>query len=406
MIVKSIELVNFRNYRSLVVYPGSSINVFFGNNGQGKTNLVESIYMGACARSHRTSRDVDLIFKNENQYSLTLQFVSSYQSHKNEDFVESVGINYKQSQTVGNNKNKRILRKDGMEITKTSDFVGHFHAVIFAPEDLQLIKDGPIVRRRFLDILLSQINPSYFKNLQDYSHILRQRNALLKILKEKQQSESLTDFDISQLEIWDEQLALRASQVIRKRYDLLDRLSYNANVFHKKISGNREEISFKYRTIPNIQVESTVGEIKEIIFNRLKRQHSDDIFRGNTSTGPHRDDFDIYINNEEMKVFASQGQQRTAVLAMKMAELEIIKHVTQETPVLILDDVMSELDGNRRKQLVSSLMNTQIFITCTDPEQLDKDWLKDIANEDIKYFYVSEGSIQPVTSHMNGEDMV
>lgn len=404
MIVSSLHLENFRNYKELDLNFSPGVNVLFGNNGQGKTNVIESIYMCACARSHRTGKDQELIYHNEDQYKIDLKYFSSFKDSENSDFEEHIGIHYKQLNTVANDhiRFKRDFFKDNIQITKVSEFVGQFHAVMFAPEDLQIIKSGPSERRRFLDLLISQVKPSYFKNLQDYGHILKQRNALLK--KYREQDTKLDVLQEAEIEIWDEAFANKAAKIIQDRFITLDKLNYFAGNFHKDISGGLEEIKLKYDTISSLYYEMDIEEMVANIYKRLQQNRDFDVIRGYTSLGPHRDDFDILFNSISLKTFGSQGQQRTAVLAMKMAELEIIRHDSKEAPILLLDDVMSELDANRRKQLVNSLQHIQIFVTCTDPEQLDQDWLENLNSNEISYYKVDQGKVERMEN--TGRNMV
>ncbi len=394
MILHGITLENFRNYAELNLSPSPGLNILYGNNGQGKTNVMEAIYLCACARSHRTSKDAELIKHKENYYAIELAYRSSFGQAVDNNYAETVGIRYKQMATVGNSF-KRELFKDGILIPRIADFVGTFHAVMFAPEDLSIVKDGPGNRRRFLDLLLSQIKPSYFRNLQNFSRILKQRNTLLKQIKESVQSDELHS---GQLAIWDEQYATVAASLITERIRLIDKLTFWASDIHSKISGGKEVLGLKYRTIPGISIDMQSDATVELILQRLQRERRDDIFRGNTSTGPHRDDFDILIDGFPMKSFGSQGQQRTAVLSLKMAELEIIRHSVNESPVLLLDDVLSELDIGRREHLLNSLQHVQIFVTCTDPDQLDHNWLLQAGKTSPTYFHVESGSATEVSN--------
>lgn len=396
MIVTQLKLQNFRNYESCDLRPDPGLNVLFGNNGQGKTNIIEAIYMCSCARSHRTPKDSDLIRHGQNFYSIDLSYQSNFNEIATDAYEEELGITYKTLQTIDNytKRYERILSRDQIRLDRTSDFIGLFHAVMFAPEDLQLIKEGPSVRRRFLDLLISQISPVYFRNLQIFARLLRQRNTLLKQFRDNELYKE--DNVVQQLAIWDEQYSQCAAQIIAERLTVIDRIAFTAAEIHSRISGGKENLTFKYRTQSGIDISKSTDEIAEVIYQRLSRTRADDIFRGNTSCGPHRDDFDIYLNDLPLKHFGSQGQQRTAVLAMKMAELEFIRHKTHEAPVLLLDDVMSELDINRRELLLSSLQHVQIFVTCTDPEQLDRSCFSEQQRTEARYFEVQEGSLRQV----------
>ncbi len=396
MIVKQLILENFRNYASCDMTPDPGLNILYGNNGQGKTNIIEAIYMCSCARSHRTAKDAELIKQGEDYYSLDLRYQSSFNGLRDDDYEEQIGIQYRRLPTIANSTKRyeRILRKDYMQLERVADFVGIFHAVMFAPEDLDLVKGGPAVRRRFLDLLISQISPAYFRNLQIFAKLLKQRNALLKQIRDAgpQQRQS----SLQQLQIWDEQYALVSAALIKERLRIIDRLAYWANEIHKEISGGLEDLTFSYKTVPNSEIRDEACTIQETLYQRLQRLKEDDILRGNTSTGPHRDDFTIDINGMSLKSFGSQGQQRTAVLAIKMAELEIIRYSTKEVPVLLLDDVMSELDIKRRERLLNSLQDVQIFVTCTDPDQLDKNYFDAEKQNNARYFYVENGSLRQV----------
>lgn len=388
MRARVLELENFRNYSSLQLSFSPGVNVFFGNNGQGKTNIIEAIYMCACARSHRTAKDEELIKHGENYYYISLDY-----TEKN-DIDEQVGMKYQILPSVTNNskQKQRTLYRDNLALDRVMDFVGIFNAVIFAPEDLQIVKGGPGERRRFMDLLLSQVKPVYFQALQEFGKILRQRNALLKTYKEK--GRKLSSLETAQLDIWDDVYAAKAAFIILERLQLVEKLSAISCQIHQNISDGLERSEIRYKTVSGIDESLDQEAIQEVILRKLNANREQDIFRGYTSLGPHRDDLDISLNDLPLKIYGSQGQQRTFVLALKMAELKVIEEITRQAPVLLLDDIMSELDGKRRKQLVTSLENIQIFITCTDPDQLDKDWLKSLGSEEIYYFKVNQAQVE------------
>ncbi len=390
MIVSNLTLKNFRNYSELELKPTPGLNVLFGQNGQGKTNIVEAIYMIACARSHRTSKDAELIKHDKSHYQIDLDYFLSKSDGIDYSFERNLTLAY--GDLDGKSKNQRVLHKNEMKLDRVSDFVGNFHAVMFAPEDLQLVKDGPAVRRRFMDLLLSQIKINYFVNLQSYHRVLNQRNKLLKQFKEADKYR-LDEFESAMLDTWDDELANYALKIINERLQLIEMIKEYSRKVHRHISDDAEYLSFKYKTNTTIKIENDDEDNFNSILQRLKDRRTRDIAVGSTSVGPHRDDFEIYLNEELIRSYASQGQQRTAVLSLKMAELQIINDLTNQTPVLLLDDVMSELDSNRREKLLSSLDNTQIFITCTDPDQLDKDWLEKSKDKGISYFQVDDGTV-------------
>lgn len=371
MQVSKIYLKNFRNYQEQSINLASGTNVFIGQNGQGKTNILEAIYLCACARSHRTGRDLDLIKDQADFYQVEIEFESDSRADR------SIKIVYQTKP-----RQVREIYYCGLKQAKISDFFGLFHAVIFAPEDLMLIKEGPAIRRRFLDLLISQIKPLYFKNLQSYQFFLKQRNQLLKNIKEMQQSlrqdkkDTLTsqkenyDFNLLQLTIWTEKLAEVLAQIIKVRQAYIDKIESIAKSSLLTISDGQENLQINYKTVSGIDPYAEEEEIYQALLKRYERQLDDDIFRGNTASGSHRDDLDLVIDGGLLKDRGSQGQQRSAVLALKLAELKIIEDETGEKPVLLLDDVMSELDPKRRARLLSSFESNQVFITCTDLNQI------------------------------------
>jgi DNA replication and repair protein RecF len=368
MYIRTIELNNFRNYHAQRLTVKPDINVFHGDNAQGKTNILEAVYLCACARSHRTSRDTDLILRGANHYSVRLEYVTGKGQQ------EELELRYFDP-VPGDPQRQRPVRQiyqNGLLLERVSDLMGLFHAVIFAPEDLMLIKEGPASRRRFLDLLISQVRPVYFQDLQRFSRLLQQRNKLLKDLRESRMKETgpatmgNTSDEREQVAVWDLSLAQCAARIIFQRQKFVERLNDLACYNHQQLSSGKEEINVKYRTFTNIMACNSVDEICERLILKYKTNLSDDIFKGLTSIGPHRDDLELTLNGESMKLFASQGQQRSAVLSMKLAELSILTEEIGERPVLLLDDVMSELDAVRRACLLKGMDQAQVFISCTD----------------------------------------
>lgn len=395
MQVRQIELTNFRNYseQSITVQP--DINVFFGANAQGKTNILEAVYLCACARSHRTSRDTDLIIQGQDLYRVKLRY--ALQSGQEEEieihFLDSVNHDPQRLKAV------RQIYQNGVRLEKVGDLMGLFHAVIFAPEDLMLIKEGPASRRRFLDLLISQVRPTYFQDLQRYSRLLQQRNKMLKDLREMK-----NDSAQEQLEVWDLSLAQCAARIIAQRLHYTQRITEVAAKSHAIISSGKEKLNVRYRSISGIMPNDGVPEISDKIYNKYKTNVYDDIQKGQTSVGPHRDDLELLLNDEPMKPYASQGQQRSAVLSLKLAELEIITQDIGERPVLLLDDVMSELDADRRRCLLESIDEAQVFVTCTDANHVVAD-IRDAEahvskkkteqDRQFSFFEVRDGSVYP-----------
>lgn len=371
MNVSSIELTHFRNYEKLKIDIRPGINVFYGFNAQGKTNILEAVYLCACARSHRTSRDTDMIMSGFSDYAVKIAFTSDGRHE------ETIEIQYLDAdpKDAKRTRPQRLVYHDGVRLDRISEMMGLFHAVIFAPEDLMLIKEGPATRRRYLDLLLSQVRPTYFQELQLFNRLLMQRNRLLKDFRNNlfQRGKSeLTADELMQIETWDLALAGSMARLIRRRQEYAARISLIAAKAHDSISSGKEKLSVKYRTVAGIKPESSEQEVLGTILSKLKSNLYEDIDKGTTSIGPHRDDLEIGLDGDHLKPFASQGQQRSAVLSLKLAELEIIRMDTGELPVLLLDDVMSELDVIRRQSLLEGIEQAQVLITCTDRQQVGR----------------------------------
>ena len=354
-----LELTSFRNYSQQKVTFGPLTNVFFGSNGQGKTNILESIYLCTCARSHRTGKDKVLIQHNKSSYSVNIRYETERR------YTETLRILY-QDAVPGDplqTRSNRLIFHNGLKLDRVSDLMGCFHAVIFAPEDVMLVKEGPSGRRRFLDLLISQIKPLYFQNLQQYSRLLSQRNKLLKMIREQEESRKDTASLTMQLDVWDLKLAQVAAAIIHQRRIFVRRLDELAGRALHMLSCQKETLRIHYRTVTGVVDEQSEAEICQHVLKRIKVSTVDDIFRGNTSQGPHRDDLVFMLNDADIKPYASQGQQRSVVLALKLAELDILREETGEKPVLLLDDVMSELDEHRRNSLLDAIADHQVCLT-------------------------------------------
>ncbi len=401
MQVCGVHLNNFRNYTELDLTMDSDISVFYGENAQGKTNVLEAIYLCSCLRSHRTSKDADMIAHGETFFDVQLEYMEDSREETGASkgeaicapFVETLSVTYYEAVPGDPNriKNKRVLRHNGIVLPRAAALMGLFHAVIFAPEDLMLIKEGPSNRRRFLDILISQIRASYFSELWIYNKILNQRNNLLKQIRDGR-----AERDYEQMAVWDIELAKSAGKIIANRMYFAKKIGEIAAKYHRDITSGKEEIYVKYKTISGIGNEESVEVIRDLIIERLKSMYYEDIERGNTLYGPHRDDLEISLDGEGIRPFASQGQQRTAVLSLKMAELEIIRMETGDTPVLLLDDVMSELDSKRRKMLLASIGNAQIILTCTDRSHIMEEFLEESPQRTLRYYNVQKSTIEAV----------
>lgn len=368
MYIKSVKLKNFRNYSDLDISFSENVNVIYGENAQGKTNILEAIFLCASGRSHRTSRDMDLVRINGNNYYIKIDYKREVEEKTLEIIFDKEG--------------KKKIRINEIPVRKLGDLIGNINAVMFSPEDLMIIKEGPSERRRFIDITLSQIKPTYFYDLQQYAKILLQRNNLL---KEIRINPRLSDT----LDVWNEHLISTGTKIMLLRAAFLKRLNEKAVTKHESLTGNKEELLIKYS--PSIKVndysdrESIEKEFRKV----LNYSKNKEIIKGTTMYGPQRDDYEIFLNEMNIKLYGSQGQQRTAVLAVKLAEVDIMREETGEYPLLLLDDVMSELDLVRQGFLFENINSVQTFITCTD-----KEILKNKKLEHIKYIEIKNGKLE------------
>lgn len=349
MRVTAISLRHFRNYQHLDLSFENNITIFSGNNAQGKTNLLEAIYIAAVGRSHRTSVDAELINWQQDGANVGIVFVRK-------DVENSVSIRFTRNQNKSISLNSHPI--------KTRDLIGNLTAVLFSPEDLTLVKGAPALRRRFLDIEISQTSRSYYQQLLQYNRILQQRNNLLKKIRERRAQADL-------LETWDKQLAAGAAALVIKRKAALKKVAMLASLMHRKITDSQENLSIVYYQPYFNEKSDNEKDIfsEEWYLQKLQQARTIDLARGITTIGPHRDDLVLAVNGINLRTYGSQGQQRTGVLALKLAELEFIKSESGEYPILLLDDVMSELDGHRRDQLLNFIKDRiQTFITATDEE--------------------------------------
>ncbi|MDD2440509.1 MAG: DNA replication/repair protein RecF [Eubacteriales bacterium] len=398
MIVTHINLNQFRNYKEQEIAASPGINVFFGDNAQGKTNILEAVYLCTCARSHRTAKDSDLILRQTDHYAIKVDFKSCNGSS------ESVEIQYLDA-VAGDEQRNRAIRHiyhNNMRLERISDLMGLFHAVIFAPEDLMLVKEGPATRRRYLDLLISQVRPSYFLHLQQFARILAQRNKLLKDLREQGfgRQKPLDEARKIQLDVWNDTLAKEGAAIITQRMCYSERIAQIAMDAQVSISSGKEQLYVKYRSITGLSPDKDENEIVSLYASKLKSMVCEDIEKGVTGQGPHRDDLDLSLDGSGLKPFASQGQQRSAVLALKLAELVILKQDTGETPVFLLDDVMSELDEKRRTSLLQNIDDAQVFVTCTDARQVYDEMIQKKAGDEgskserpYAFFKVENGQV-------------
>ena len=337
MVITSIDLKNYRNYRDLHLDLHPEINVFYGDNAQGKTNILESAYVCATAKSHRGSRDKEIIEFGENESHIKLM-------------AEKDRVPVRIDMHLRKNGSKGIA-VNGIPLRKTSELFGVIHVVFFSPEDLSLVKNGPAERRRFINMELCQLSSLYVHNLIQYSRSVLQRNQLLKDSGYFPETEALLD-------TWDEQLIRYGTEIIRERGEFIRDLSGIVGAIHSRLSGGKEEMEIRYE--PDCRAEAFAMD--------LANSRSRDIRMKTTCTGPHRDDISFYVNGVDIRKYGSQGQQRTAALSLKLAEIELVKRLSKDEPILLLDDVLSELDSGRQDQLLSAIQNTQTLITCTGLE--------------------------------------
>lgn len=372
MYIKTISLQNFRNYDSQAVTLNPGLNIFVGSNAQGKTNLLEAIYVLSLSKSYRTGREVELIRHGSTCAILRAQIAK----------MATLDLAVQVSHT----ESKRLLVNQ--KSTTASSFLGNLNTVLFTPDSLQLVKGSPADRRRFLDVQICQIDPVYRKTLLSYQRVVKQRNSLLKASQEQR---SL----LSQLPSWDSQLVALGSKIILRRQEILVTLQSYSQKAHESISHELEELKLVYQPFfmsdQKLAGEQryTITELETIFWKEVQRAKSEEVRRGYTLVGPQRDEILFLINNLELKTYGSQGQQRTAVLAYILAELELMYYETGEYPVVLLDDVMSELDHMRRAFLLSILnQRAQTIVTTTNlgsftPETVERASVFRIENGEI-----------------------
>lgn len=353
MYINNLKIKNFRNYENQEIDFDKNINIIYGNNGQGKTNLLEAIYICSIGKSYRTSREKEVIKFGE-------QFTNIELNVEKEDRKRNIKVNISE-----NNKN---IILNNIKVKKFSEILGNLNIVMFTPDDIDIIKLGPTKRRKFLDIMISQLRPNYVNCLNLYKNTLEQRNEYLKQINNKKINDNM-------IEIWDEKLAEYGEKIYNYRNEFINKIKEKINNIQGKISEEKEFIEIEYT--------SDCFDKKEYI-KKLQFSKDRDIIRGYTSKGIHRDDFTIYINKKELETYGSQGQQRSVVLSLKLCELEIIYEEIGEYPVLLLDDFMSELDENRRTKFIENIEKAQVIITCTDKIKI----------KNAKYFNIENGKVK------------
>ena len=338
MYVKSLELSNFRNYDTLSISFKNGTNILYGDNAQGKTNILEAVYLAGTTKSHKGSKDKEMIRLSQEESHIRMFIEKNLIVHR-------IDMHLKKSKPKG-------VAIDGIPIKKSSELFGLINLVFFSPEDLSIIKNGPSDRRRFIDFELCQLDKLYLSDLTNYNKIINQRNNLLKQIGFKPEL-------METLSIWDMQLCEYGKRIINRRMQFILELNEIVYNIHKRLSGDKEELVVKYE--PNV--------LSEDIETKIVKQREKDIYYKQTSVGPHRDDICFTIKDVDIRKYGSQGQQRTSALSLKLAEIELVRQTIKDEPILLLDDVLSELDRNRQNYLLNSIEGIQTMITCTGLEE-------------------------------------
>ena len=353
MWISKIKLNNFRNYENQEIDLNEGINLFYGENAQGKTNIIEAIYLCSVGKSFRARKDQELIKFHEKNSSVEVNFNKSDREGKIKIQIE----------------NRKNIFLNGIKLKKLSELLGNINIVIFTPDDIDILKGGPQNRRKFLDVMISQLKPNYMHVLNLYLKTMEQRNNYLRQIKLENKNENMLD-------IWDEKLVEYGIKIYEYRNEFINKIKEKISDIHSKITSNKEQIKIEY-------ISNCVD--REEYLNILKVRRKLDIIKGYTTKGIHRDDFIIYINDNPVNVYGSQGQHRTAILSLKLSELNVVYDEIGEYPILLLDDFMSELDEQRKKSFLENIKNAQVIITCTEK----------INVENLKFFSynISNGKI-------------
>ncbi|WP_096438045.1 DNA replication/repair protein RecF [Alteribacter populi] len=372
MQIDQLTVKNYRNYPAVNLTFENEVNVIIGENAQGKTNLMEAIYVLGMAKSHRTPRDKELI-------------------RWDEDFAKIEGKLTKRTgplhmEVVFSNQGKKV-KLNHLEKKRLSDYIGTCNIVMFAPEDLNLVKGSPQVRRRFIDMEMGQIHSVYLYHLARYHKILKQRNQLLKNMQMKRNS---GDQDRAMLDVITDQLIESAAHVVEKRFSFLKKLQQWAEEIHKEISRGLEKLEIRYIPTCNVSEDMDLSTMKSKMRNEFSELGDREMLRGTTLIGPHRDDLKFFVNDRDIQVYGSQGQQRTTALSLKLAEIELIYEKVGEYPILLLDDVLSELDDHRQSHLLSAIQGkVQTFVTTTSVDGIHHETL-----QNARLFYVDQGTVE------------
>ena len=360
-----LEAENYRNIEKTDIDLCDGVNVFFGDNAQGKTNILEALWLFTGGKSFRGARDSELVLFNETKAVLNIHFEAGHRFQTAQLAIEN---------------NKRVAKLNGIPQDSPSKMWGNLCMVVFSPEQLGTIKEGPELRRRFMDSAICQLKRRYASDLNEYTRILNQRNSLLKDIPKHAQLMDMID-------VWDVRAAKTGAKIISARLRYIEQLNPKAQEHYDGLSGGREKLSIKYNCTANNQLEVLdQSEMFPLLYDAIKASYKADLEAGYTKVGPHRDDLEILIDGNSARAFGSQGQQRSAILALKLAEASIIMEQAEEPPILLLDDVMSELDSHRQEYIFNHINGWQVFITCCDPS----------AKLNGRVFNVSEGKVNLV----------
>lgn len=366
MILTKINLVNFRNYSKCNIKFNSKVNIFIGNNAQGKTNILESVYVLALTKSYRTNYDDILKKKGSDSYKIKGEV--------------KIGKYFKDLSISVLNSDKKVFVND-TNIKKISDYVSNLNVILFSPEDVETIKGSPSLRRDLLNIEISQLQKQYIKNYNEYNKILKMRNDYLKLIYTNGIS------DIRYLDVLTENLVDRAAYIYKERMDFINKINLNISIIYKDLT-KTDDLKIQYETNIDI-VDKSIEQIKQMLKEKYKHNQNRELIAGMTLYGPHRDDFHFLINNNDIKTFGSQGQQKMAMIAFKLAEIPIFEEITNTKPILLLDDIFSELDKTKRNRLVEYINNgIQVIVTSNDTVGINKKLL-----ENAKIFKIDNGKI-------------
>lgn len=364
MYLSNLYLKNFRNYEELKINFNSKLNIFIGENAQGKTNILESIFFCSLLKSHRTNKINNLIRFGEDMFIIEIK--------GKKDNSKDIETNI-----VLNSDGKKFISSNNLKVQKISDFIGYIKVVMFSPEDLKIIKESPVIRRKFLDMSISQLDNKYLKYIIGYNKVLNMKNILLK-------NEIIDD---TLLDVYDYQISTFSEFIIRKRIDYIKYLNKFSCELHDKISNFNEKLKIIYKTFLNLECDELEEniDIRSEIFDILKKNRKNDKIKRFSTIGIHRDDFVVYLNERQIFNYSSQGQQRSATISIKLAIVEMIKKFTGEYPVLLLDDILSELDKSRRNFVLNFIENIQTFITGTD--------INECISNDYSIFNIKNGMV-------------